>query len=114
MKDGGQISFVVSKSLNRAMFVGKDLPAVGNDKRYQLWTLEGERAIADNLVAGGGDRQQFFRKGLNGITGLAVSVEDAGGAQAESGDDPGGHRAPGLTALAPGINTVGVHGQARQ
>ena len=42
MKDGGQISFVVSKSLNRAMFVGKDLPAVGNDKRYQLWTLEGQ------------------------------------------------------------------------
>jgi len=81
MKDGGQISFVVSKSLNRAMFVGKDLPAVGNDKRYQLWTLEGERAIADNLVAGGGDRQQFFREGLNGITGLAVSVEDARGAQ---------------------------------
>ena len=81
MKDGGQISFVVSKSLNRAMFVGKDLPAVGNDKRYQLWTLEGQRAIADNLVAGGGDRQQFFREGLSGITGLAVSVEDAGGAQ---------------------------------
>src|SRR6478752_1539938 len=81
MKDGGQISFVVSKSLNRAMFVGKDLPAVGNDKRYQLWTLDGQRAIADNLVAGGGDRQQFFREGLDGITGLAVSVEDAGGAQ---------------------------------
>jgi hypothetical protein len=81
MKDGGQISFVVSKSLNRAMFVGKDLPAVGNDKRYQLWTLEGQRPIADNLVAGGGDRQQFFREGLSGITGLAVSVEDAGGAQ---------------------------------
>jgi len=81
MKDGGQISFVVSKSLNRAMFIGKDLPAVGNDKRYQLWTLEGEHAIADNLVRGGGDRQQFFRETLDGVTGLAVSIEDAGGAQ---------------------------------
>ncbi len=51
MKDGGQISFVVSKSLNRAMFIGKDLPAVGADRTYQLWTLEGQRAIPDNLVA---------------------------------------------------------------
>ena len=81
MKDGGQISFVVSRSLNRAMFIGKDLPAVGADQTYQLWTLEGQRPIPDNLVAGGGDRQQFFRETLSGVTGLAVSVEAAGGAQ---------------------------------
>jgi hypothetical protein len=54
MKDGGQISFVVSRSLNRAMFVGKDLLAVGADRTYQLWTPEGQRAIPDNLVPGGG------------------------------------------------------------
>jgi hypothetical protein len=81
MKDGGQISFVVSRSLNRAMFVGKDLPAVGADQTYQLWTLEGERPIPDNLVAGGGDRKEFFRETLSGVTGLAVSIEDASGAQ---------------------------------
>ena len=81
MKDGGQISFVVSRSLDRAMFIGKDLPTVGADRRYQLWTLEGERPIPDNLVAGGGDRQQFFRESLSGVTGLAVSVEAASGAQ---------------------------------
>jgi anti-sigma-K factor RskA len=81
MKDGGQISFVVSRSLNRAMFIGKDLPAVGADRTYQLWTLEGQRAIPDNLVAGGGDRKEFFRETLSGVTGLAVSIENAGGAQ---------------------------------
>jgi hypothetical protein len=81
MKDGGQISFVVSRSLDRAMFIGKDLPSVGTDRTYQLWTLEGEQAIPDNLVAGGGDRQQFFRETLDGVTGLAVSIEGAGGAQ---------------------------------
>ena len=31
MKDGGQISFVVSKSLNRAMFVGQE-PAGGRHR----------------------------------------------------------------------------------
>jgi hypothetical protein len=81
MKDGGQVSFVVSKSLNRAMFIGRDLPSVGADRTYQLWTLEGQRPIPDNLVAGGGDRKEFFRETLSGVTGLAVSVEDAGGAQ---------------------------------
>jgi hypothetical protein len=81
MKDGGQISFVVSRSLDRAMFIGKDLPTVGADRTYQLWTLEGESAVPDNLVAGGGDRQEFFRETLSGVTGLAVSVEAAGGAQ---------------------------------
>jgi len=81
MKDGGQISFVVSRSLDRAMFIGKDLPSVGADRRYQLWTLEGQQAIPDNLLAGGGDRKEFFRETLDGVTGLAVSVEAAGGAQ---------------------------------
>jgi anti-sigma-K factor RskA len=81
MKDGGQISFVVSKSLNRAMFIGKDLPTVGADRTYQLWTLEGQRPIPDNTVPGGGDRKEFFRETLSGVTGLAVSVEAAGGAQ---------------------------------
>jgi hypothetical protein len=81
MKDGGQVSFVVSKSLNRAMFIGRDLPSVGADRTYQLWTLEGQRAIPDNTVPGGGDRKEFFRETLSGVTGLAVSVEAAGGAQ---------------------------------
>lgn len=81
MKDGGQISFVVSRSLDRALFIGKDLPSVGADRTYQLWTLEGEQAIPDNLLAGGGNRKQFFRETLSGVTGLAVSIEAAGGAQ---------------------------------
>ena len=81
MKDGGQISFVVSRSLDRAMFIGKDLPSVGADRRYQLWTLEGQQAIPDNLLAGGGDRKEFFSETLDGVTGLAVSVEAADGAQ---------------------------------
>jgi hypothetical protein len=51
--------------------------------RWVVWftTLKGERPIPDNLVAGGGVRQQFFRETLSGVTGLAVSVEAAGGAQ---------------------------------
>ena len=95
MKDGGQISSRGLQEPRTAQCLSaRTCRQSATDKRYQLWTLEGQRAIADNLVAGGGDRQQFFREGLSGITGLAVSVEDCRRRPAaKSGDDPGGHRA---------------------
>lgn len=81
-KNGAQVSFVVSRSLNKALFIAKSLPTTPADKTYQLWTLEGQQALPDNLVAGGGDRKQFLRGGLTDVTGLAVSIENAGGATA--------------------------------
>jgi hypothetical protein len=35
------------------MFIGKDRPAMGTDRTYQLWTPEGKRAIPGNVVPGG-------------------------------------------------------------
>lgn len=81
MKNGGKMSFVVSKGLNKAMFVSANLPATGNDKTYQLWTLNDAGAVPDNLVDGGGSRKQWFKGDVSGSSGLAVSIEPAGGAQ---------------------------------
>ena len=39
LKDGTPATFVVSKSLNQAMFVGADLPAAEPGRTYQLWTV---------------------------------------------------------------------------
>jgi hypothetical protein len=39
---GGQATFVASKQLNRALFIGTDLPDPGPNNRYQLWTMTGE------------------------------------------------------------------------
>ena len=41
LKGGGKATFVVSEQLNRALFIGSDLPDPGRDKRYQLWTMNG-------------------------------------------------------------------------
>jgi len=81
MKNGGSMSFVVSKGLNKAMFVSDNLPATGNDQTYQLWTLNDAGAVPDNLVAGGGSRKQWFKGDVAGSSGLAVSIEASGGAQ---------------------------------
>ncbi len=81
MKNGGKMSFVVSKGLNKAMFVSDNLPATGSDQTYQLWTLNAAGAVPDNLVAGGGSRKEWFKGDIAGSSGLAVSIEAAGGAQ---------------------------------
>jgi anti-sigma-K factor RskA len=81
MKNGAKMSFVVSKGLNKAMFVSDNLPATGTDKTYQLWTLNDAGAVPDNLVAGGGSRKEWFKGDVAGSSGLAVSIEAAGGAQ---------------------------------
>ena len=75
--NGGQVSFVASKSLNRAMFVATDLPETEAGKRYQLWTIIGV-PIADNQLDGGASTKQFFTGNIRDAAGLAVTIENAG------------------------------------
>jgi hypothetical protein len=81
LANGAQVSFVVSKTQNRALFVGGDLPSPGTGKTYALWTLRGSSATPDALVGGGTDVVQWFHGPVSGSTGVAVSIEDAGGAR---------------------------------
>lgn len=80
LANGAQVSFVVSKGQNRALFVGTDLPSPGRGKTYELWTLRGTTATPDALVAGGSDVAQWLHGPISGSTGVAVSIEDAAGA----------------------------------
>jgi anti-sigma-K factor RskA len=87
LKDGGKATFVASKSLNRAMFSSGDLPALGADKTYQLWTLAGPltaptRVTPDALVGGGAAVKQWFTGPIGQSDALAISIEQAGGASA--------------------------------
>lgn len=80
LANGAQVSFVVSKSQNRALFVGSDLPSPGLGKTYELWTMRGQTVSPDTLVAGGTNVAQWFHGPIKDSTGVAVSIEDAGGA----------------------------------
>jgi hypothetical protein len=82
LKSGGQASFVVSKQLDKALFVGKDLPDVGS-QTFELWTVAAQSdPVPAGLVQGGGDRKQWFRGPITTSAALAVSLEKAGGAPA--------------------------------
>jgi hypothetical protein len=79
LANGAQVSFVVSKDQNRALFVGNDLPSPGPGKTYELWTVRGTTASPDALVGAGTAVAQWFHGPVSGSTGVAVSIEDAGG-----------------------------------
>jgi Anti-sigma-K factor rskA len=84
LKGGGTATFVISEQLNRALFIGTDLPDPGRDKRYQLWTMEGPEpkwVVAESITR---DTQiterspavkAFFGGDIAAADWLCVSVE---------------------------------------
>ena len=79
LANGAQVSFVVSRSQNRALFVGGDLPSPGLGKTYELWTMHGSTTTPDSLVGGGSGVSQWFHGPIRSSTGVAVSIEPGGG-----------------------------------
>lgn len=87
LDNGGRGSFVVSQSLNRAVFVGGNLPDPGANNRYQLWTLDAqERATPDNLLDGGTGRKQAMRGPVGQAAALAISIEPSAGSATPTED----------------------------
>jgi anti-sigma factor RsiW len=86
LPDGGQATFIASKQLNRALFIGTDLPDPGQN-RYQLWNGTGNPAVADEITGIARDNQitetnagvkVFFGGNVAGSDFLAVNLEPAG------------------------------------
>ena len=78
--NGASVSFVVSKQLDKAMFVGTQLPAAGAGKAYQLWTIDPrERPVPDRIFTGAGSEKQWFSGPVRTAAALAVTVEPSGG-----------------------------------
>ena len=87
LDDGGQVTFIASKQLNRALFIGTDLPSPGPDNRYQLWTGTGDPTVQNGITGVARDNQVadtdagakvFFRGSVTDADFLAVNVEPAG------------------------------------
>jgi hypothetical protein len=79
---GGRCTFIVSKQLNRALYLGTNMPDPGQGKHYQLWTATGTEAnldpVLDNAVPGTRPWKQFFRGDVAQADFLAVSIEQDG------------------------------------
>ncbi|GAA3580573.1 anti-sigma factor [Microlunatus spumicola] len=79
LSNGAQVSFVVSKSQNRAAFVSTDLPLPGAGNEYHLWTLKGDTVVRpDSTLPGGANQTQLFTGPVADSTALAVNIEPAG------------------------------------
>lgn len=77
--NGADVSFVVSKSLDQAMFLAKDLPPVDAQHAYQLWSMTARGAVPSTVFSTSGDVQVWMKPGIRTGNGVALTVEPAGG-----------------------------------
>ena len=87
LEAGGQVTFIASKQLDRALFIGTDLPDPGPDNRYQLWTGTGDPTVENGITGVARDNQVadtdagakvFFSGPITTADFLAVNVERVG------------------------------------
>jgi anti-sigma factor RsiW len=82
LQGGGRCTFIVSKKLNRALYLGTNMPDPGQGQHYQLWTVTGTRSNnhpdLDNPVPSVRPWRQYFRGDVAAADFLAVSIEPDG------------------------------------
>jgi anti-sigma-K factor RskA len=79
LTNGARVSFVVSRSQNRAAFVSSDLPLPGAGNEYHLCTLKGKTVVRpDATLPGGPNQTQLFSGPVDDSSALAVNIEPAG------------------------------------
>ena len=82
LQGGGRCTFIVSRQLNRALYLGTGMPDPGQGRHYQLWTATGTLSEndpdLDNPVPNVRPWRQFFAGDVAGADLLAVSIESDG------------------------------------
>ena len=82
LQGGGRCTFIVSRKLNRALYLGTNMPDPGQGRHYQLWTVTGTKSKnnpdLDNPVPSVRPWRQFFRGDVAQADFLAVSIEPDG------------------------------------
>jgi anti-sigma-K factor RskA len=80
MQDGSKASYVVSKSQNRAMFVGANVAGLPADKIYQLWTTaDAKQFRSAGTFTGTGQQRVFINGNVADTKVLAITVEPSNG-----------------------------------
>jgi len=75
---GGELTVVTSASLGKGVALLGSLAAPG-DGAYQLWTMHGSQPVSAGVLAAGVRGGARLLPDLTGVTGVAVSHEQAGG-----------------------------------
>ena len=84
LRGGGRCTFIVSRQLNRALYLGTNMPDPGPGRHYQLWTATGTEPDIDpdldSPVPNVRPWRQFFSGNVAEADFLAVSIEQDGSA----------------------------------
>ena len=72
--DGAQVSFVVSRDRDEALFLGLDLPNFAKGQTYQLWYLTNGEPTSAGLVQADGDVRQWTKL-PDDVDDLALTLE---------------------------------------
>ena len=82
LQGGGRCTFIVSRKLNRALYLGTQMPDPGQGRHYQLWTATGTVSntvpTLDNAVPNVRPWRQYFGGNVAEADLLAVSIESDG------------------------------------
>jgi anti-sigma-K factor RskA len=84
--DGGSGVVVMSASEGSAMLIGRDLPALPDDRVYEAWTIDGEPAPAGTFTPESGQSVLELPGATFDAESLAVTVEPAGGSESPTSD----------------------------
>lgn len=82
MSKGGQASVIVSRREDQTAFVASGLPALGQERVYQLWYADnGVYRPAGLLSGSGGEQARVLLGALGRATAVGVTAEPAGGSR---------------------------------
>ena len=81
--DGGTVRLVTSESRDAAVVVADELPALEDDKVYQVWLIRGAVAESQGTFTRSGD---MIMKDLADVDQVAVTVEPDGGSKKPTTD----------------------------
>jgi hypothetical protein len=91
LQGGGRCTFIVSRKLNRALYLGTQMPDPGQGRHYQLWTATGTVSenvpTLDNAVPNVRPWRQYFVGNVAEADLLAVSIESDGSSPNEPTPD---------------------------
>lgn len=81
LADGGSVTLYVSQTLDQVAMVASDLPALPEDKVYEVWlaNTEGSMVPAGLVPHGLEDGSMVLDGTADGATGAGITIEPAGG-----------------------------------
>ncbi|MEU6248644.1 anti-sigma factor [Glycomyces sp. NPDC047010] len=80
--DGGLITVTASAELDQAVITMEGLPAIGDDRSYEIWLMEPDGPVAAGILDPGETSATLLVNGLADAAAIALTEEPAGGSTA--------------------------------